>query len=243
MIQQAKLQNILFIDIETVPIAPKFEELSEEMQKLWSYRINRFKPEEADESEYYFDKSGVYAEFGKIVCISAGFFTHKNEDEPYRFRVKSFYGHDEKEVLGEFLNLLQNHFNNPSRYFLCGHNIREFDIPYMCRRAVIHQLPLPNMLDINALKPWEVPYIDTMRAWKFGDYKNFTSLHLLATLLDIPTPKSDMEGKEVATVYWEKDGLERIHKYCQQDVVATAQLLLRFKRLPLIDNEQITFIN
>ncbi|MGB1241417.1 MAG: ribonuclease H-like domain-containing protein [Chitinophagales bacterium] len=243
MIQHAKLQNILFIDIETVPIVSDFEELSEEMQKLWGYRVNRFKPEDADESAYFFEKAGVYAEFGKIICISAGFFTHKNEGEPYSFRVKSFYGHDEKELLEEFLNLLQNYFNNPARYFLCGHNIREFDIPFMCRRAVIHQFPLPNLLDTNALKPWEVPYLDTMRTWKFGDYKNFTSLHLLATLLEIPTPKQDMEGKDVASVYWEKDNLERIHKYCQQDVIATAQLLLRFKRLPLIDNEQITFIN
>ncbi len=243
MLQHAKLQNILFIDIETVPVVPKFGELSEEMQKLWSYRVNRYKPLEVDDSEYYFEKAGVYAEFGKIICISAGFFTHKNEEGPYSFRVKSFYGEEEKGILEDFLSLLQNYYNNPARYFLCGHNIRDFDIPFICRRSVIHQLQLPDMLDINGLKPWELPYLDTLRTWKFGEYRNLTSLHLLTTLLDIPSPKGDMEGKDVARVYWEEENLERIHKYCQQDVVAIAQLLLRFKRLPLIDSEYITFVN
>ena len=97
------------------------------------------------------------------------------------------------------------------------------------------------MINISNKKPWEIPFIDTMRIWKFGDYRNQTSLHLLCTVLNIPTPKKNMEGSEVATVYWHDNNLERIKEYCQKDVVATARLILKFKHIPSLADHEIVF--
>ncbi len=240
MLDNIHIPNILFFDIETVPMAPNFEKLSEKYQMLWKYKTDRFKPEEETDIDYFFKKAGVYAEFGKIICISAGYFRRpKEEEDEMTFRVTSFYGDEEQTLLQQFFQVLTNYFNIPSRSFICGHNIREFDIPFLCRRAIIHQLPIPKLIDVHALKPWELPFIDTMRLWKFGDYKNFTSLDLLTTLLDIPSPKSDMQGSEVAKVYYEDNDIERIKDYCQRDVIALANVLLKFKNKDLLKPEQI----
>ena len=243
MLSNIDLSAILFLDIETVPIAGNWDDLNPEMRTLWQYRTNRFKQtadENLSEEEYFFKKSGVYAEFGKVICISAGIYRHpQNPDGQPSFRLKSFYGHNEAELLTDFLTLLKTRFD-PDRFYLCGHNMREFDVPYLCRRAIINALPIPTILDINALKPWEVRFLDTMQLWKFGDYKNFTSLHLLTHLLGIPSPKDDLEGSQVATVYWkEENGLQRIKTYCEQDVLAVAQVVLKFKGMPLLTPEQI----
>lgn len=243
MLSNIDLAAMLFLDIETVPLAPIFTDLAEETQTLWQYRTNRFKQttdEEISDEEYYFKKSGVYAEFGKIICISAGIYRYgKTPDDPPTFRIKSFYGHDEKALLENFLAMLKTYFD-PDRFYLCGHNIREFDVPFICRRAIINSIPLPTILDVNALKPWELRFLDTMQLWKFGDYKNFTSLHLLTHLLGIPSPKKDMEGSEVAQVYWhQENGLERIKTYCEQDVLAVAQVILRFKGMNYLQPEQV----
>ncbi len=237
--------RVLFFDIETVPMVASFEELDEEMQLLWKYKTDRFKPTDISDADYFFKKAGVYAEFGKIVCISAGFFTRPKEEEeiPLQFRIKSFYGDDEQEVLTPFLEMLMQYFHVPTQSYLCGHNITEFDVPFICRRAVIHGLKLPNLLDVNGLKPWEHPFLDTMRLWKFGDYKNFTSLRLLTKLMGVPSPKNDMEGSMVASVYWQDQDLPRIHQYCQQDVVALAQLLLRFRGEEMLGEEQVVLVS
>ncbi|OWY22514.1 3'-5' exonuclease [Sphingobacteriales bacterium UPWRP_1] len=243
MLSNIDMAAILFLDIETVPMVKQWTDLSPEMQTLWQYRTNRFKQSVDDdltEEDYFFKKSGVYAEFGKVVCISAGIYRHpKNAGDAPSFRLKSFAGHDEAQLLTDFLQMLQTRFD-PDRFYLCGHNIREFDVPYLCRRAIINGLPLPTILDVNALKPWELRFLDTMQLWKFGDYKNFTSLHLLTHLLNIPSPKEEMEGSHVAQVYWhQENGLERIANYCQQDVLAVAQVALRFKGMPLLTPEQV----
>ncbi|OWY20610.1 3'-5' exonuclease [Sphingobacteriales bacterium UPWRP_1] len=243
MLSNIDMAAILFLDIETVPLAKDWTDLNPEMQLLWQYRTNRFKQsidDDLTEEDYFFKKSGVYAEFGKVVCISAGIYRHpKTKEDAPSFRLKSFFGHDEKQLLTDFLQMLQTRFD-PDRFYLCGHNIREFDVPYLCRRAIINGLPMPTILDVNALKPWELRFLDTMQLWKFGDYKNFTSLHLLTHLLNIPSPKEDMEGNQVAEVYWnEENGLQRIKTYCQQDVLAVAQVALRFKGLPLLTPEQV----
>lgn len=239
MLDNVSLPNVLFLDIETVPCQPHYEDLTEKLQKLWTYRTSRFNTENIVEEDYFFEKAGVYAEFGKIVCISVGFLHFNPTNKEFTLRIKSFYGEEEKELLGEFLELLAKHFNNPYKYFLCGHNIKGFDIPFLCRRAIINDLPLPRILDVNNFKPWEVPYIDTMQLWKFGEYRNFTSLDLLTTSLNIPSPKNDLEGAEVGDIYWSTKDVERIKRYCERDVVAIVQLLLRFKRLPLLSAMQI----
>lgn len=237
MLEHIILRDILFIDIETVPITPQLSDLGAEMQRLWDYRTQRYRATDVDLADYYFEKAGVYAEFGKVVCASIGFFAAANADNSdYQLRVKSFYGHDEvNEVLLPFLNLLAK---MPDRYYLCGHNIREFDIPFLCRRAVINQLSVPRLLNIADLKPWEVKHLDTMLLWRFGDVRNMTSLHLLCTVLGIETPKNDMEGKDVARVFWQDKDIKRIMHYNRQDIVAVAQLILRFKQLPPLDAEK-----
>ena len=242
MLNHIPLNRLLFIDIETVPLFATHSELSDEMKKLWDYRTHRYKPEETSLEDYFFEKAGVYAEFGKIICISLGFFApHKTENE-YQFRVKSLYGNDEKTILSDFIDLLKGFFPNKNTY-LCGHNIIEFDVPFLCRRLIINGLNIPDIINISNKKPWEIPFIDTLKIWKFGDYRNQTSLHLLCTVLNIPTPKKNMEGSEVATVYWHENNLERIKEYCQKDVVATARLILKFKYIPSLTDHEIIFLD
>jgi hypothetical protein len=239
MLEAIALRDILFIDIETVPLKPQLGDLTSEMQRLWEYRIQRYRPNEAEPADYYFEKAGVYAEFGKVVCISLGFFALANaENADYQLRVKTFYGADEVEdVLRPFFALLAA---MPDRYYLCGHNIREFDIPFLCRRAVINRLPIPHLLNIADLKPWEIKHLDTMLLWRFGDVRNMTSLHLLCSVLQIETPKNDMEGKDVARVFWHENDLTRIMHYNRRDIIAVAQLILRFKQMPPLDADTQT---
>ncbi len=190
----------------------------------------------------YTERAGIYAEFGKIVCISVGA-VFRDKDKKLKIRLKSFADANERHLLHEFSKLLFDHYNNPHKHFICGHNIREFDIPYICRRMVVNQLPLPGMLQIAGKKPWETKYfLDTMELWKFGDYKSYTSLKLLAAILDFPSPKDDIDGSNVGRVYWEDKDLERISLYCEKDVLATAQLFLRYQRKPLFEEEQVIHI-
>lgn len=238
MLEKLDLEKVLVLDIETVSQEPDFESLSEEWKALWELKSAHIRGnQEATPSELY-SRAGIYAEFGKIICISVGIF--RAYDDHYQFRVKSFYGDDEKKLLEEFAHLLDSRFHNPS-FLLAAHNGKEFDFPYMARRMAIHGLQLPLLLDIPGKKPWEIPHLDTMELWKFGDYKNFTSLRLLAHVFDIPTPKDDIDGSQVGTVYWEEKNLERIRIYCQKDVITVAQLLLRFMRKPLLKEEAIIF--
>jgi hypothetical protein len=176
--------------------------------------------------------AGIYAEFGKIICISLGFI---NGEE---FRIKSFYGDDEKVLLNEFITLVNSNYASPNK-LLCAHNGKEFDFPYLARRIILNGLELPSLLDIAGKKPWEVQHLDTMVLWKFGDYKSYTSLALLAHVFDIPTPKDDIQGSDVARVYWEDKDLARIVEYCQKDVLTVVQLLLKFKGMPMIKEENV----
>lgn len=243
MLDHIALRDIFFIDIETVPLVPQLADLDEEYQRLWEYRIQRYRPADTDPDQYYFEKSGVYAEFGKTICISIGFFAKSDPDNAeYEFRVKSFYGYNEVEdVLQPFFQLLAA---MPDRYYLCGHNIREFDIPFLCRRAVINGLTIPRLLNAADLKPWEVKHIDTMWLWRFGDLRNMTSLHLLCTVLGIETPKNDIEGRDVARVFWHDHDLPRIMHYNRRDIVAVAQIILRFKHFaPLQAQTQAVWID
>lgn len=247
MIQGTDLSNILFLDIETVSQYPKYEQLSDRLKPLWEKKaksILRKYDEDLTEDEIahtYTDRAAIFAEFGKIVCISVGFISRDKDTLKATLRLKSFANKDEKVLLHDFTELLNQHYNNSNKHGICGHNIKEFDIPYLCRRLIINQLPLPSILNIAGKKPWETKHlIDTLTLWKFGDYKNYTSLNLLTAIFDIPSPKDDIDGSQVGVTFWnEEDGLERITAYCEKDVLATAQLYMRFSLAPLIDDENV----
>jgi len=241
MLDNLSLDNLLVFDIETVPQTEDFSHLPEHFRQLWEHKTRRLAKEEDRTAENFYERAGIYAEFGKVVCISAGYF--KKENDGLKFRVKSFASEDETEVLLGFKSLLEKHFNDPQKNGLCGHNIKEFDVPYLCRRMLINGIPLPAVLDLSGKKPWEVQHIDTMHLWKFGDIKSYTSLKLLAAVFHIATPKDDIDGSDVARVYWKEKNLPRIVTYCQKDVVTVAQLLLRFKGMPLIKEQDIAIIN
>jgi uncharacterized protein YprB with RNaseH-like and TPR domain len=239
MLDNINLNKVLFLDIETVPAEYNFEELDTVFQNLWEEKTAWQIKEEFTSSEYYKKKAGIMAEFAKIICISVGYlFTEKGESH---FRIKSFYGDNEEIILQEFNYLLKNKFNDDLSV-LCAHNGREFDFPFIARRTLINGLKLPKLLDIAGKKPWEIKHLDTMELWRFGDYKNFTSIKLLAALFDIPTPKNDIDGSQVARVYYEEKDLERIRIYCQKDTLTVAQLLLKYKGKDLIKEQNIEFV-
>jgi 3'-5' exonuclease len=237
MLEQLNLSNVLFLDIETVPQTYQFNELDDAEQKLWEKK-QRFLINENQTAEDLYSKAGIYAEFGKIICISVGFTIASGDKR--QLRIKSFYGDDEKKLLQEFNGLLNSHFNG-QQHLLCAHNGKEFDFPFIARRILINGLKLPKLLDIAGKKPWEINHLDTMELWKFGDYKNFTSLELLAHIFDIPTPKDDIDGSQVAKVYYEDKDLPRIVEYCQKDVITIVQLLLRYKGESLIDESNVLY--
>jgi hypothetical protein len=236
MLNDLKLEDVLFLDIETVPATSDFTNLTEEEKKLWEKKaelIRRNDPETTADELYA--RAGIYSEFGKIICISCGFTNGKE------FRIKSYYGDDERILLEEFADTLNKHYYT-DRYLLCAHNGKEFDFPYIARRMLINSIPLPKMLDIAGKKPWEIRHLDTMELWKFGDFKHYTSLELLASVFKIPTPKDDIDGSMVGQVYWKDKDLERIVTYCEKDVLAVAQLLRRYMGLPLIKDTDVTIV-
>jgi predicted PolB exonuclease-like 3'-5' exonuclease len=238
MLDKINLQKILFLDIETVPETEKFEELSDLKQELFSKKTEyQRKTDEISPKDFY-QRAGIWAEFGKIICISVGFFTQEGKKQ--KFRLTSFYG-DEKKLLEDFKKLINKHFNKPE-HLLCAHNGKEFDFPFIARRMIINRIDLPDKLDLFGKKPWEVAHLDTLDLWKFGDYKHYTSLQLLTNILDIPSPKDDIDGSQVAEVYYKEKDLQRIVKYCEKDTIAVAQLLLRYKNLPILLDEDIYII-
>lgn len=237
MLKNVYPESLFIFDIETVPGVPDFDELSPELKKLFDDKTGRFRKEDESVAAHYFSKAGILAEFGKIIVISCGYLLKK--DNAYSLTIKTYSNNNEKELLESFLPTLINISKND--YQLCGHNIKEFDVPWLCRRYLINGLPLPPVLDIYGKKPWEVNHVDTLELWKFGDFKYYTSLHLLATILNIPTPKDDIDGSMVGHVYWKENNIARIAKYCSKDVIAVAQIIMRLKGMPLINESDIFF--
>ena len=230
-----KLNNILFLDIETVPQEENWESLSKTTQDLFEQKTHYQRKEEFTAKEFY-ERAGIWAEFGKIICISVGYFVL--EDSKKQLRLTSFFGDDEHKLLTEFKNLLDKHFARKANV-LCAHNGKEFDFPFIARRMIVHQIELPKKLNLFGKKPWEVPHLDTLEMWKFGDFKHYTSLKLLTNILGIPSPKDDINGSEVASVYYKQKDLQRIVTYCEKDTIAVAQILLRFNNEDLLDQEDI----
>lgn len=235
--QPYPINSILFIDIETVPQYSSYHELPEAWKSLWAVKAGYIIRNKEDETiETVYPRAGIYAEFGKIICISCGFITGNGDQR--KLMLKSFAGDNEQLLLHEFAEMLKK-WSGAEQRFLCGHNGKEFDFPYLCRRMIVNGIPIPAILNTSGKKPWEVSHLDTMELWKFGDFKNFTSLNLLAHALGIDTPKDDIDGSIVWEVYWKEKNLERIITYCQKDVVTVAQILLRMMGEPLIKAENI----
>ncbi|MDH0660693.1 MULTISPECIES: 3'-5' exonuclease [Empedobacter] len=224
MIQRIQYSKILFLDIETVPQTDDWNLLSERTQALWekktAYQRNN---NEISPEEFYHERAGIMAEFGKIVCISVGIVVKDSF-----IHIKSFYEHDEKKLLEDFNSMLIENFFKPD-HILCAHNGKEFDFPYIARRMMINQIEIPAILQLFGKKPWEVQHLDTMELWKFGDYKNFTSLDLLANVFEIPTPKDDIDGSQVARVYYDENNVERIKDYCEKDVVTLINVFRKMR--------------
>lgn len=237
MIEKIKLDYILFLDIETVPQEEHFNSLDEEMKQLWEQKTLYQRKDDYTPEEFY-ERAGIWAEFGKIVCISVGYFVTKADIR--NFRVTSFFG-EEKKILHDFSNLLNNHFNL-AQHLICGHNAKEFDIPFIARRMIVNQMSLPQKLNLFGKKPWEIPHLDTLELWKFGDYKNFTSLKLLTKILGIPSSKGDIDGSQVGHVFYVKKDIDRIVTYCEKDVIAVAQVFLRFRKEDLLIEDEIIHV-
>jgi hypothetical protein len=234
MLHKINLEHILFLDIETVPEQENFNLLEESKKELWEQKSKYQRRDEYSAEEFY-DRAGIWAEFGKIITISVGYF--KFHGDQRSFRVTSFHG-EESNILKEFKNLLDTHFYHP-KHLLCGHNGKEFDFPYIARRMIIHKIELPEKLNLFGKKPWEISHLDTMELWKFGDYKHYTSLKLMANVLGIASPKEDIDGSMVKEVYYKEKDLERIIKYCELDVITTAQVFLRLRGDTLLEEEEI----
>jgi hypothetical protein len=234
MIQRLALENILFLDIETVPQEESFDDLVKEDQELYALKTQYQRRDDLTPEEFY-DRAGIWAEFGKIICISVGFFTKSDTNK--QFRTTSYTG-TELKILSEFSKMLEEHFSR-NEHLLCGHNAKEFDFPFIARRMIIHGLELPAKLNLFGKKPWEIPHLDTMELWKFGDYKHFTSLKLLTRILGIESPKDDIDGSQVRNVYYIEKDIARIANYCERDVVAVAQVFLKLRGEKILTNEQI----
>jgi 3'-5' exonuclease len=237
MIEKIRLENILFLDIETVPEQEHYGLIDDETQELYALKTQYQRKDDFTAEEFY-DRAGIWAEFGKIVCLSAGYFTFRGDIR--HFRVTSFHG-DEVSILKDFSNLLNNYFSQP-QHIMCGHNAKEFDFPFIAHRMIINSLPIPPKLNLFGKKPWEVPHLDTMELWKFGDYKSFTSLKLLTKILNIPSPKGDIDGSQVGHVFYVEKDIDRIVTYCEKDVVAVAQVLLRLRREDLLVDDEVIHV-
>lgn len=232
------ISNLLLIDIETVPQVPNYKDLNTNWQELWNDKISKSLPETADNEERWKLRAGILAEFGKIICISTAYF-FKDEKDNQCLKIKSIYGDDEVALLQKFSELCNRFYRLQKNFVYAGHNIKEFDIPYICRRILINNLALPEYLWLHEKKPWEIKMFDTLHWWRFGDIKNYTSLHLLANALQIPSSKTDMDGSMVQDVYYKEKNLRKIVDYCERDIVVVANIILRFKNSPLLQSDKI----
>lgn len=233
--------NLIFIDIETVSEQEDFSILPDNWKKLWEKKIGKLLPENISAEEYYSERAAIYAEFAKVVCISFGYFTASGNEK--KLRIKSLYSENEKELLGQFCEMLGQFEKHNRGWVFAGHNVKEFDIPFLSRRMLINGMSIPSCMNFHGKKPWETNILDTLHLWRFGDYKNYTSLDLLAAAMGVPSPKDDIDGSMVGHVFWKEKDLKRIAIYCQKDVVTVANIILKFKGLPLLREDEIEFVD
>ena len=238
---QIPLEDLFLLDIETVSSVPDFNLLTDEWKNLWAEKISKSLPPDVTAEEYYPKRAAILAEFAKVICISTGYF--KKEGNEWQLRIKSFYSENERDVLDGFTKTIQQLQTRNSKWIFCGHNIKEFDFPFLWRRMIVNNFVIPSFIDFQNLKPWETPILDTLHLWRFGDYKHYTSLKLLSSTLGIPSPKDDIDGTKVGEVYWVEKDLNRIVAYCEKDVVTVGNVILRFRNMPLLNNKQIIIVN
>ncbi|MDR6564914.1 MULTISPECIES: 3'-5' exonuclease [unclassified Arcicella] len=230
-------KSLLFIDIETVSGESNFNLLSERMKALWLHKASYLtNPNELNDEAFYFDRAGIYAEFGKIVSIGLGFF-HWNDEQEICLKVKSISSDNEAEVLSEFKSLIEKKYK--SNLAFCAHNGKEFDYPYLCRRMLVNNIEIPKALQISGKKPWEIPHFDTLEMWKFGDKKHYISLELLACIFDIPSSKSELSGDKVNQTYYQEKDLPKIASYCREDIIVLAQVFLKYQNMDFVKEENI----
>ena len=241
MMDQLLLENFLVIDIETASVNKDYDTLDKHWQYLWGEKVSRSLPENTTLADYYLQRAGVMAEFAKVICISIGYF--KREEGGLQFRIKSFFESEEQDLLQHFVQDVKQFGTVRKNWIFAGHNLKEFDIPFLCRRLMVNGLAIPSFLDFQNRKPWETNLVDTFQYWRFGDYKNYTSLQLLSAVLNIPSPKDDIDGSQVGHVYWVKKDLQRIVVYCQKDIITVANILLRFKNQPLLEAGLVVFVS
>jgi uncharacterized protein YprB with RNaseH-like and TPR domain len=230
------MERILFLDIETTSITESYFQLDARMQKLWDKKCERIEKTKEQTPDQLYQRAGIYAEFGKVICISVAYLREDN------LRIRSFINEEEKALLQEFADLLNGHFSK-NNYRLCAHNGKEFDFPYLCRRMLVNGISIPKILNASGKKSWETSFLDTMEMWKFGDYKNYTSLNLLAAIFGIPSPKDDIDGSMIYETYWKLKNLERIKTYCEKDVLTVAQLFLRYRGEEILADSHIIFVS
>ncbi len=226
--------KILIIDIETVPGKRNWNEVSEPLQKHWKHKsglLSLSEEEAHDPAMSYAQRAGIYAEFGKIVCIGLGAIVQKGDT--HILRMKALKNDNEIILLNDFCEIINNLNRQQRGIIFCGHNIKEFDLPYICRRLLIHGIPLPACLQLSGKKPWEILHEDTLELWRFGDYKHYSSLDLLANCLDVPSSKTTMDGSQVANAYWVENRLDDIANYCLQDIYTTTMVYLRLKEMQI----------
>jgi DNA polymerase elongation subunit (family B) len=238
---QIAIENLLLIDNETVSEKESFHLLDDEWKELWIEKTSRNLPADTSPEEFYPLRAAILAEFAKVACISFGYFKKINNE--WQLRIKSLCSENELQLLNDFVTTLKKLYVNNQKWIFCGHNIKEFDVPFLCRRMLINNIPIPAVFDFQSMKPWETPVLDTLHLWRFGDYKHYTSLKLLAAVLGIPSPKDDIDGSQVGNVYWKEKDLNRISIYCEKDVATTANIILRFKGIPLLNESQVVFVD
>ena len=235
------IKNTLIIDIETVSATHSFNELDDRLKKQWDRKAALIRNEEnLDSEELFFERAGIYAEFGKIICIAFGMYA-KTETGNLGLRIKAYGSQNEKEVLLNFKDLIDNKLDREN-LILCAHNGKEFDYPYLCRRYLVNEMAIPFALQIAGKKPWEIKHMDTMEIWKFGERKNYTSLDLLAAIFNIDSSKVKMDGSMVNKVYYQDNDLDKIVEYCKEDVLVTANLLLKLNLMPAIARKDVVFV-
>ena len=238
--QNVPLENLFLLDIETVSSKESFHLLEDHWKELWSEKIKRHLPPDSTPEEMYPQRAAIFAEFARVICISFGYF--KKEKDHWEVRIKSLYGHNEREILEQFSKTVDKLPGKMKDWIFTGHNVKEFDIPFLCRRMLANDLAIPGRLNFQNMKPWETPILDTLHLWRFGDYKNYTSLKLLAAVLGVPSPKDDIDGSQVGNVYWKEKDLKRISIYCEKDVLTVGNIMLRFRGLPILNEEQVVFV-
>jgi predicted PolB exonuclease-like 3'-5' exonuclease len=235
------LRNILFIDIETVSQVSHLDLLDERLKGLWLKKASYLQnTDNLSDEDFYLKRASIYAEFGKIICIGIGGIFFDDNQEP-TLRIKMIGGDSEADILGQFKTIIEKH-KAAANLMLCAHNGKEFDFPYICRRMLVNGITLPRILQVSGRKPWEINHLDTLDLWKFGDYKHYTPLDLLACIFDLPECKIEASGDQINHLYYIEKDIPRIERYCAEDVKVLTQLYMKMNSWPLINENNIEVV-